>query len=55
MCPKQGVSNKLLGLLLIGQHTGQRWQIERGWPDIPWLARDMRGLVAAMFETWNLP
>ena len=37
--PEQGI--KLLGLLLTGS-TGQRpWQVEMGWPDIHWLARDL--------------
>jgi hypothetical protein len=26
------------------------WQVEMGWPDIHWLARETGGLVAAMFE-----
>jgi hypothetical protein len=26
------------------------WQVELGWPDIHWLARDQGGLVAAVFE-----
>jgi hypothetical protein len=30
------------------------WQIELGWPDMHWLARDKGGLVAAIFETWAL-
>jgi hypothetical protein len=34
--PEQGF--KVLGLLLAGS-TGQQWQVEMGWPDIPWLAR----------------
>jgi hypothetical protein len=39
----QGV--ELLGLLLAGS-TGQHMrQVEMGWPDIHWLARDQGGLA----------
>ena len=37
VCPGQGII--LLGLLLAGS-TGHTWQVEMGWPDIHWLARD---------------
>jgi hypothetical protein len=31
----------------LGQQVST-WQVEMGWPDIHWLARDQGGLVAAI-------
>jgi hypothetical protein len=31
-----------------GRSLVSTWQVEMGWPDIHWLARDHGGLVAAI-------
>jgi hypothetical protein len=50
-CPSTTLN--CLACCWIGQQVNIR-QIEMGWPDIHWLARDQGGLVAAMIDSSQL-
>jgi hypothetical protein len=37
-----------LGCRWLGNQRFSTWQVEMGWPDMHWLARDPGGLAAAI-------